>query len=182
MFILETPRLLFRELTINDYADAVSVLLDDEIMQKMSVHVSEELVRRWLNRKMEQYRTLGHSHWHVSLKETGEFVGIIGIVPEKVENIEHISLGYLIRREHQRKGYAYEGAHACLDWAFRNLHPEKIIAVIDETNLPSRRLADKLGMACEKIHLRFNGEAEVPHCLYSLPISSFCPNSCAESY
>lgn len=173
MFTLETPRLLFRELTLEDYADAASVLLDDEIMQKMSVHVSEELVRRWLKRKLEQYRTVGYSHWRVSLKSTGEFVGIIGIVPEAIEGVQYTGLGYLIRREHQRKGYAYEGAKACLEWAFRELHPDKIIAEIDESNLPSRSLAEKLGMSCEKVYPRFNGEAEVPYCLYGINSDAF---------
>lgn len=168
MFTLETPRLLFRELTLDDYGDAASVLLEDEIMRQMSRVVSDELVRRWLNRKLEQYRTMGYSHWHVSLKSTGEFVGIIGIVPETVEDVEYTGLGYLICREHQRKGYAYEGAKACLDWAFRELSPEKIIAEVAEDNLPSRRLAEKLGMHCERTYPRFNGEAEVPHCLYSI--------------
>ena len=45
MFTLETSRLRFRELTLDDYADAASVLLDDEIMQKRSAHVSEALVQ-----------------------------------------------------------------------------------------------------------------------------------------
>lgn len=182
MFILETSRLLFRELTYDDYADAASVLLDDDIMRKMSPLVTEELARRWLARRLMLYRSAGYSHWHVSLKETGEFVGIIGVTPEKVEDIEYTDLGYLIRREHQRHGYAFEGAQACLEWAFRELHPEKIIAEIDEENLPSRRLAEKLGMVCERTYLRFNGEAEVPYCLYSISSNSFCPNSRTESY
>ena len=178
----DTPRLCFRELTYDDYADAASVLLDDEIMRSMSPVVSEELVRRWLARRLMLYRSVGYSHWHVSLKETGEFVGIIGVTTEKVEEAEYTGLGYLIRREHQRRGYAFEGASACLDWAFRELEPGKVIAEIDEGNLPSRRLAQKLGMICEKSYLRFNGEAEVPYCLYSLSADSFCPNSRTESY
>lgn len=182
MSIPETSRLSFRELTLEDYADVASVLLDDEVVRKMNSRVSEELVRRWLNRRLEHYRALGHSHWHVSLKENGEFVGIIGIVPEVVEGEEYLGLGYLIRREHQRMGYAYEGAKACLEWAFRELRPGKIIAEIDANNRASRRLAEKLGMAVEKSYLRFNGEAEVPYCLYSIEKSSFCPLDDQESY
>lgn len=181
MILPDSPRLLFRELTYDDFADAASVLMDDEIMRKMSPVVSEELVRRWLARRLNQYRTLGYSHWHVSLKESGGFVGIIGIVPETVEDDAYISLGYLICREHQRKGYAFEGAQACLEWAFRELNLGQIVAIIDETNLPSRRLAEKLGMTCVKTYPRFNGEAEVPYCLYQISIGSFCPNSLAES-
>ena len=169
----ESPRLLFRELTLDDYADVSPLLLDDEVMRKMSVHVSDTLVRRWLARKLDQYSEYGYSHWHVSLKETGGFIGIIGIVPETVDGVEYTGVGYLICPEHQRRGYAFEGARACLEWAFRELHPDKIAAEIDETNLPSRRLAEKLGMVCERTYLRFNGEAEVPHCLYFIGADAF---------
>ena len=168
MSIPETSRLCFRELTPEDYADIAPLLLDDLAMRKMDSRIAEELVRRWLARKLDQYRSPGYSHWHVSLKESGEFIGIIGIVPEKVEGAEYIGLGYMIRKEHQRKGYAYEGAKACLDWAFRELRAEEVIAEVDVNNLPSRRLAEKLGMVVQRTYLRFNGEAEVPHLLYSI--------------
>ena len=182
MLLPESSRLCFRELTNDDYADVSPLLLDDEVMRKMSVYVSDALVRRWLARKLEQYRRYGYSHWHVSLKATGEFIGIIGIVPEIVEGVEYTGVGYLIRPEHQRRGYAFEGAQACISWAFRNLRPDRIVAEIDETNLPSIRLAEKLGMVCERTYLRFNGETEVPHLLYSLSSGNFCPKSDTESY
>ena len=182
MSIPDSSRLRFRELTLDDYDDAASVLLDDEIMRKMSAYVSAALVNRWLNRKLEQYREYGYSHWHVSLKETGEFVGIIGIAPETVEEVQYTGLGYLIRREHQRKGYAYEGAKTCLEWAFQELHVGEIIAEIDETNLPSRSLAEKLGMSVKRVYPRFNGESSVPYCLYSIEKSIFCPLDIQESY
>jgi len=177
----DSARLSFRELTSEDYGDAASVLLDDEVLQRMHPLVSEELVRRWLARRLEHYRTIGYSHWHVSLKETGEFVGIIGVVPERVEDETFTGLGYLVHPRHRRRGYAFEGAQACLEWAFRELRPEKVIAEIDEGNAVSRHLAEKLGMTCERTYLRFNGEAEVPYCLYQISVSSFCPNSRAES-
>lgn len=182
MRLPDSPRLFFRELTMEDFPDVAPLLLEDEVMRRFHPVIAEELVRRWLTRKLEQYHHYGYSHWHVSLKETGEFVGVIGIVPEKADGAEYTGLGYHIMKEHQRRGYACEGAHACLEWAFRFLNADKIIAEIDETNLPSRRLAEKLGMAFEKTYLRFNGESEVPYCLYSLSRSSFCPNSLTESY
>jgi len=182
MRLPDSPRLFFRELTIADFSDVAPLLLEDAVMQKFHPIVAEELVRRWLTRKLEQYHQYGHSHLHVSLKENGEFVGIIGITPETVEGIEYTGLGYLISPEHQRRGYAFEGAQACIDWAFRELRPDTIIAEVDETNLPSRRLAEKLGMLCERTYLRFNGESEVPHLLYTLSSCNFCPKSGMESY
>ncbi len=182
MSLPDSPRLRFRELTPDDLADVSSVLMEDDVMQRMHPLIAEELVRRWLARRMEQYRTPGHSHWHVSLKATGEFVGIVGIVPAKVEDVGYIGLGYHIKKEFRRCGYAFEGAQTCIDWAFRELRTDKIIAEVDEINLPSRYLAEKLGMVCERSFLRFNGETEIPHCLYVLPRSNFCPKSAMESY
>lgn len=182
MLLPESSRLCFREFTMDDFADVAPLLLEDAVMQKFHPRIAEELIRRWLARRMEQYRAMGYSHWHVSLKSTGEFIGIIGIVPAKVEDAEFIGVGYHITKEHRRYGYAFEGSQACIDWAFRKLHCDKIVAEIDETNLPSRSLAEKLGMVYEKSYLRFNGETEIPYCLYSLASGNFCPKTNAESY
>lgn len=182
MRLPKSPRLYFRELTLDDFSDVAPLLLEDEVMQKFHPLIAEELIRRWLARRLEQYHTLGHSHWHVSLKSTGEFIGIIGIVPSIVEDSGYIGIGYHIKDEHRRRGYACEGAQACIEWAFRILQPDMIIAEIDETNLPSRLLAERLGMVHEKSFLRFNGETTVPYCLYCLPAGNFCPKTDAESY
>lgn len=182
MSLPDSPRLTFREMTMDDFSDVAPLLMEDAVMQKFHPLIAHELVRRWLARRMEQYRSLGHSHWHISLKETGEFIGIIGIVPAKVENIEYTGLGYHIEKDHRRRGYAFEGAQACIDWAFRELHPDRIIAEIDENNLPSIQLAEKLGMIPERTFLRFNGETDISHFLYCLSAGDFCPKTGIESY
>ena len=182
MHLPESPRLLFSEFTPDDFPEVAPLLMEDEVMQKFHPRIAEELIRRWLARRMDEYRMLGHSHWHVSLKDTGEFVGIIGIVPTKVEDAEYIGLGYHIKKEFRRRGYAFEGSLACIEWAFRELHADKIVAEIDEDNPPSRCLAEKLGMDFEKTYPRFNGEDYVPHCLYSISADKFYIQSRRESY
>lgn len=151
---LETPRLRFRELTTDDYDAVASVLLDKETAKAMEIMTDESFVRAWLERTIQRYAEVGYSHWYVELKETGDFVGIIGIVPEKVEGQTYTGLGYLVKREYQRQGIAFEGARACVEWAISELHAEQVVAEIAENNAPSIRLAEKLGMNCAKTYLR----------------------------
>lgn len=175
MFTLETARLRFRELIMDDFPEAMPLILDEPVLSRMEPKFASALAYHWMKKKLEQYASLGYSHWHVSLKETGEFVGIIGVAPEMVEDVPYIGLGYMVRREFRRQGVAFEGARACLEWAFGNLTAGKIIAEIAEDNLASRALAEKLGMTLERIYPRFNGEEKVPYCFYSIASDTFCP-------
>lgn len=55
-------------------------------------------------------------------------------------------LGWIIHKDHQHKGYAYEAAKALMEYAAGKLGIRHIIAHCDTENLPSYRLMEKLGM------------------------------------
>ena len=70
-------------------------------------------------------------------------------------------LGFVIDVEYQGKGYAFEVCGAILDYAEHMLEFEAVQAFVDENNLVSIHLLQKLGFA-------FVGEAraERNYCLY----------------
>jgi RimJ/RimL family protein N-acetyltransferase len=43
------------------------------------------------------------------------------------------------------RGYASEAVHAVLDWADRTLEAPKIVAIVNEANAPSLRVAERTG-------------------------------------
>ena len=53
-------------------------------------------------------------------------------------------------RSHQGKGIATEAAAAWRDYAFDMLAMERIVSMVSERNLASRRVAEKLGMTIER--------------------------------
>ena len=72
-------------------------------------------------------------------------------------------IGYHLRRDLWRQGLATEAAIACRDWAFANLKTDRLISLIRPENLPSRRVAERVGMTVWK-EVAWRG---LQHCVYS---------------
>ncbi|MEN6636278.1 MAG: GNAT family N-acetyltransferase [Clostridiaceae bacterium] len=76
--ILETERLLLREMTQEDYPALAAVLQDREAMFAYEHAFSDAETQAWLDRMLERYRTDGFGLWAVLLKATGEMIGQCG--------------------------------------------------------------------------------------------------------
>ena len=61
----------------------------------------------------------------------------------------------MLNAEFQGKGYAYEAAHAFLDYLFRQKGARRIYAYVEDYNLPSQHLCEKLGMRREGLFQEF---------------------------
>ena len=162
-FVLETARLRLREFTMND-ADAMEVVLGDPVaMQYYPAAFDRKAVESWIGKNIERYRRDGHSLWAMLLKDTGELIGDCGCAVQEVEGRNEIEIGYHVRRDLWCKGYATEAARACMDYAFAKLGAERVISMIRPENVPSKRVAEKNGLVCEKI-VFWHG---YDHCIYA---------------
>lgn len=85
----------------------------------------------------------GYGMWAVELRDTGEFIGRVGL--HRPEGWPDLELGWMLRPEHRRHGYATEAARAVLDFAFGQLHAERVISLIRAENPASERVARRLG-------------------------------------
>ena len=85
----------------------------------------------------------GYGMWAVELKDTGEFVGRVGLLnPEGWPDVE---LGWMLVPEHRQQGYASEATSAALHFAFNSLGLERLISLIRLDNVRSERVARRLG-------------------------------------
>ena len=57
--------------------------------------------------------------------------------------------------EYQGKGYAFEAAHAFLDYLFSQKGARRVYAYVEEDNLSSQHLCEKLGMRREGMFVEF---------------------------
>lgn len=73
--ILETGRLLLRELSPQDLPALCRVLQDEAAMYAYEHAFSLEEVNAWLNRQLERYEQYGFGLWAVLLRNTGEVIG-----------------------------------------------------------------------------------------------------------
>ena len=149
--ILETKRLLLREMIPDDFQALLRVLGDPETMWHYPYTFDGQHVRDWIARNMNRYRKDGFGLWAVCLKDTGEMIGDCGLTLQNINGEILPEIGYHICRDCQRKGNAREAARAVRDWAFRNTDYPALYSYCKYTNVPSFRTAESIGMrfACE---------------------------------
>ncbi len=140
--ILETERLFLREMSMDDFDALYAVLADHEIMQHYPYTFDEERVRGWIERNMNRYKDNGFGLWAVCLKDTGEMIGDCGLTLQNIEGEMLPEIGYHIRKDQQRKGYAKEAAAAVRDWAFKNTEYPAIYSYCKYTNPGSFKTAE----------------------------------------
>lgn len=85
----------------------------------------------------------GVSMFSVVEKDSGEWIGRLG--PWRPEGWPGNEVGWGIVPSRQGRGYAVEGSAAAMDFAFERLGWDDVIHCIDPQNLPSQRVAARLG-------------------------------------
>ena len=148
--IFETERLFLREMDMGDFDALYQVLADPSIMQHYPYSFDEARVRSWIERNMNRYKDNGFGLWAVCLKDTGEMIGDCGLTLQNIEGEMLPEIGYHIRADCQRKGYAKEAAKGAMDWAFKNTDYPALYSYCKYTNVPSYRTAESIGMQFEK--------------------------------
>lgn len=143
---ITTPRLLLREMTDDDFAALYAILSDPETMRYYPKPYNEAGVRRWISWCRDSYAKHGFGLWAVTLKDTGEFIGDCGISLQPIHGQWLPEIGYHIRKDHWRKGYAAEAAAACIRLAFEQFGFPAVYSYMKAENEPSWRTAMKNGM------------------------------------
>ena len=144
--MMETQRLLLREMNPDDFQALFQVLGDPETMWHYPYTFDGQHVRDWIERNRNRYRKDGFGLWAVCLKDTGEMIGDCGLTLQNIKGEILPEIGFHIRRDCQRKGYAKEAARAVRDWAFRNTDYPALYSYCKYTNEPSFRTAESIGM------------------------------------
>lgn len=142
---IETERLILREMYESDYDALYAVLADSDIMQHYPYTFDETRVRGWIAKNMERYQIFGFGLWAVCLKETGEMIGDCGLTMQLIKGQIKPEIGYHIRKDQQKKGYAKEAARAVRDWTFHNTPFHVVYSYMKHTNVPSYSTAMSWG-------------------------------------
>jgi [ribosomal protein S5]-alanine N-acetyltransferase len=144
--VLETDRLVLRELVQGDLEFLASMMADPQVSHHYDRRFSREAADEWLHRQVERYHTDGHGLWLAAEKATGTPVGQIGLILQTIEGKKRPEIGWLLDRPQWGKGYATEGAAAVRDAAFTRWNYPEVISLIRPANTPSQRVAERIGM------------------------------------
>lgn len=159
-----TDRLSFRELRAADLTFMTRLLGDPESMRHYPRPFGREDAKDWIAWNRRLYRERGFGLWLLTLRASGEPVGDCGLTPQDAGGITEIEIGYHVRADMQRRGYATEAATAVRDFALTVLGLTRLVAIIEPANTPSRRVAEKLGLELDGVIER----AGRPRLLYAM--------------
>ena len=100
---------------------------------------------------------LGFGLYLVERLEDGSPVGMCGLI--KRDSLPDVDIGYAFLPAARGQGLAREAAQAVLDWAWRHVRLERVVAIVTPTNRPSIALLQHLGFADEgEVRLPPDGE------------------------
>jgi [ribosomal protein S5]-alanine N-acetyltransferase len=106
-----------------------------------------EETREFMIKMVQHQEKHGFSSGNVYEKETGLFVGRAGLIYlEMNDNQPDIEVGYLLHKQFWNKGYATELTKTFLEWGFKHLSVNKLIASVRLENTGSLHVLEKAGM------------------------------------
>jgi ribosomal-protein-alanine N-acetyltransferase len=146
---LTSERLILRPMTRGDAADLQRLVNDPEIaFNTLSIPhpYLDGMAEEWIDSHDEKFAKNSEIVFGITLRESGTFVGVIGLMPEPHDQAE---LGYWIGREYWNRGYASEATALVIDYAFGTLGVNRVEAIHFTRNPASGRVMEKCGMHLE---------------------------------
>ncbi|MDQ6861734.1 MAG: GNAT family N-acetyltransferase [Verrucomicrobiota bacterium] len=154
---LTTPRLHLRSFQDDDL-DAFAILTANPDFMRFSGGggLDRERTAALLERVMVRTRIGLPALFAVFDRAEAKLIGYCGFLPQTVDGVEELEIGYRLHPNWWGRGLATEAATAVRDYAFGELGRERVISLIHVDNTASRRVVEKLGMRLEK-HTDFKG-------------------------
>lgn len=151
---IETERLILRSFRREDLDDFAATMAEPEVVRHLAIEpLSREDSLRRIFLAAGQWPIIGMGMWAVELKADGRMVGHLGFFDmERDMEPSFLGLpemGWIFDPSVHGQGIALEACKAALEWAEGELGPIEFPAIISTDNVPSMRLAEKLGFVRE---------------------------------
>lgn len=142
--ILETERCVLREMTPEDLDALYEVYADPEISRYTeALYEDREQELAYMKDYIEHvYRFCGLGIWVIVEKQLNRLIGRAGLAFR--DGYDTPEIGFIIGKEYQRKGYAYEVCRAILKYC-KSLDMKTIRVIYQKENRASEELCKKLG-------------------------------------
>jgi len=146
--VIKTKRLILRPWQQEDLKPFAQLNSDTRVMEYfpsiLNRQESDNLAKHISDKLEEQ----GWGLWAVSLPDVAEFIGFIGLAEPSFNAhfTPAVEVGWRLAYDFWGKGYATEGAMACLKHAFQKLNLNEIVSFTALANQRSRHVMEKIGM------------------------------------
>lgn len=150
-YSIETKRLILRPWKESDLEPFAQLNSDPKVMEFFPALLSREESDRMVKRVQAKIEERGWGWWAVTAKDEADFIGFIGM-----NNLEReafpvpfspaVEIGWRLAQAYLGKGYATEGALACLEYGFDQLSLKEIVAFTAVPNKRSMEVMKRIGM------------------------------------
>ncbi len=161
---IQTDRLRLRRYQSDDADALAGMFADPEHMRFYPTTFTLEQTREWIADQLERYGRDGFGLLIVEDLATGSVIGTCGPAIRVVGEAEEVEIGWHVGPGWKGRGIAPEAAAAVRDWVFEHLEVDHVISLVRPENLPSARVAEKLGMRVD----RTVDYHDLPHVVYRL--------------
>lgn len=143
-----TNRIILREMALKDAKAIYDLNNDPEVIKFtgdppfLSIEEAEQFLVAY-----DHFEKYQRGRWLICDKSSKEVLGWCGLKYHD-DNGEN-DLGYRLYKKQWNQGYATEASHLALQYGFRRLGLESIIARADKRNRASLKVMQKLGLTYE---------------------------------
>ncbi len=152
---LITERLLLRPLKLSDAADLYFVFSNPLAMRFWDTppHTSTADTQATI----EGLLTEKACWWSLCAPENGQAIGYVGYLG----NQGVPGMGYILHPDYWRQGYMTEAVQAALDYGFSHLELDRVELWINDDNIASQKLAQKIGFTRRgRFRMKYAHQAE----------------------
>lgn len=145
--IIITQRLVFREFSMNDIDEYYKLEKDPLVrkyipnMRNSTYSECKESLKKYIDKYKDE---TGIQTWAVVLRENRKFIGITGY--RYLEELEKVEIGIRLMPDYWGSGYATETGKALVQFAFRRLGLNEIIAMAVPENEKSMKSLENIGL------------------------------------
>ncbi|MDM5248281.1 GNAT family N-acetyltransferase [Lysinibacillus sp. G4S2] len=161
--ILDTERLVLRELTENDAQDVFNCFSNPDVLRHYGQKplTSLDQVKQIIINFSKNYDEKRGIKWGIALKGQKSIIGTIGFQEWSTEH-KRADISYALFPENWGKGYAKEAVHRVISFGFQEMDLLRIGAIVFTENDASNKLLEKLGFEKEGVLRNYMHQNGVP--------------------
>ena len=147
MILINTERLLIRQLKEEDFQDSIEHRIDPKVCKYISGPMTLKEVFQFVIEHSKAWEAKENERLALAviLLNENKLIGELMVkYNNKINKI--VEIGFRFNQKYQGMGFAFEATQALIDYLFIQLNINKIIAICDKRNKASYSLMEKLGM------------------------------------
>lgn len=168
-YIFTSKRLGFRNWKNSDINLLYQINTDKNVMEFFPIIPTKKETEDFIKRMQNQFAEKGFCYFAVDILENNEFIGFIGLSKQTFEAdfTPCVDIGWRLKKSVWNKGYATEGAKACLNYGFKKLNLKTIYSVAPILNVESQHIMKKIGMKKYStfLHPKISNISDLKECI-----------------